>query len=47
MREICTSGSVGGEEGNLLAYPALGTTREIAIRCSWHERMYGFNPPSF
>jgi len=23
MREICTSGSVGGEGGNLLAYPAL------------------------
>jgi len=22
MREICTSGSVGGEGGNLLAYPA-------------------------
>ena len=23
MREICTSGSVGGEGGNILAYPAL------------------------
>jgi hypothetical protein len=23
MREICTSGTVGGEGGNLLAYPAL------------------------
>jgi hypothetical protein len=23
MREICTSGSVGGEGGNVLAYPAL------------------------
>jgi hypothetical protein len=23
MREICTSGSVGGEDGNVLAYPAL------------------------
>jgi hypothetical protein len=23
MREICTSGSVGGEDGNSLAYPAL------------------------
>jgi len=22
MREICTSGSVGGEDGNILAYPA-------------------------
>src|SRR5438128_9616074 len=22
MREICTSGSVGGEDGNVLAYPA-------------------------
>jgi hypothetical protein len=22
MREICTSGSVGGEGGNILAYPA-------------------------
>ena len=24
MREICTSGSVGGEGGNILAYPAHG-----------------------
>src|SRR6266853_491097 len=24
MREICTSGSVGGEGGNILAYPAAG-----------------------
>jgi hypothetical protein len=24
MREICTSGSVGGEGGNILAYPAGG-----------------------
>jgi hypothetical protein len=24
MREICTSGSVGGEGGNVLAYPAIG-----------------------
>jgi hypothetical protein len=24
MREICTSGSVGGEGGNILAYPAQG-----------------------
>ncbi len=24
MREICTSGSVGGEGGNILAYPANG-----------------------
>jgi hypothetical protein len=23
MREICTSGSVGGEGGNILAYPAM------------------------
>jgi len=23
MREICASGSVGGEGGNLLAYPAI------------------------
>jgi hypothetical protein len=23
MREICTSGSVGGEGGNILAYPAI------------------------
>ena len=23
MREICTSGSVGGEGGNILTYPAL------------------------
>jgi len=22
MREICTSGSVGGEDGNILTYPA-------------------------
>src|SRR5258707_3404220 len=25
MREICTSGSVGGEGGNILAYPADGS----------------------
>ncbi len=25
MREICTSGSVGGEGGNILAYPALSS----------------------
>jgi len=23
MREICTSGTVGGEDGNILAYPAV------------------------
>src|SRR6266542_3505226 len=28
MREICTSGSVGGEGGNLLAYPALAHVPE-------------------
>ena len=29
MREICTSGSVGGEGGNLLAYPANTVSRNI------------------
>jgi hypothetical protein len=28
MREICTSGSVGGEGGNILAYPALSGRSE-------------------
>jgi hypothetical protein len=27
MREICTSGSVGGEGGNILAYPAIGVAK--------------------
>jgi len=26
MREICTSGSVGGGGGNILAYPAKGVS---------------------
>ena len=30
MREICTSGSVGGEGGNILAYPALSEAKPIA-----------------
>jgi hypothetical protein len=29
MREICTSGSVGGEGGNILAYPALSPAKPI------------------
>lgn len=33
MREICTSGSVGGEGGNILTYPAgsasVGMTGEV------------------
>jgi len=28
MREICTSGSVGGEDGNVLAYPAQRVRQE-------------------
>ncbi len=32
MREICTSGSVGGEGGNLLAYPALGLFDIVRLR---------------
>ena len=32
MREICTSGSVGGEGGNILTYPASGLRREGAQR---------------
>ncbi len=31
MREICTSGSVGGKGGNILAYPAL-TLRPASAR---------------
>lgn len=30
MREICTSGSVGGEGGNILAYPAKGISLRLA-----------------
>jgi hypothetical protein len=34
MREICTSGSVGGEDGNILAYPAGGRAiRPNALAC--------------
>jgi hypothetical protein len=29
MREICTSGSVGGEDGDILAYPALSAAKPI------------------
>jgi|GEM_PF-2915321 len=29
MREICTSGSVGGEGGNILAYPALKSRHHL------------------
>ena len=29
MREICTSGSVGGEDGNVLAYPAQRRLRHL------------------
>jgi hypothetical protein len=29
MREICTSGSVGGEGGNILAYPAIGPAQRV------------------
>jgi len=29
MREICTSGSVGGEDGDILAYPALSEAKHI------------------
>ncbi len=50
MREICTSGPVGGEGGNLLAYPALydietGSFRqnggaELASGPLWHGGCY-------
>ena len=33
MREICTSGSVGGEGGNILAYLALLATRYSVAAC--------------
>ena len=33
MREICTSGPVGGEGGNLLAYPALGLFDIVRFEC--------------
>ena len=39
MREICTSGSVGGEGGNLLAYPALLVAAE-ARHQRVHQRVY-------
>jgi len=32
MREICTSGSVGGEGGNILAYPASSEAKPIIPR---------------
>jgi hypothetical protein len=34
MREICTSGSVGGEDGDILTYPAArdGAYPRIALR---------------
>jgi hypothetical protein len=31
MREICTSGSVGGEGGDILAYPALRRSERDAV----------------
>ncbi len=38
MREICTSGSVGGEGGNILAYPASSSCEtqlfEATVPCS-------------
>ena len=35
MREICTSGSVGGEDGNILTYPAAESVgkRNPGFRC--------------
>ena len=32
MREICTSGSVGGEGGNILTYPAVPRLRRVTVR---------------
>jgi hypothetical protein len=32
MREICASGSVGGEGGNILAYPAVGLNLNACTR---------------
>jgi len=35
MREICTSGSVGGEGGNVLTYPAAGAAKSrMSLRSS-------------
>jgi hypothetical protein len=34
MREICTSGSVGGEGGNILAYPARNRDPGLSARVS-------------
>jgi hypothetical protein len=31
MREICASGSVGGEGGNILAYPAKGLRTKLLL----------------
>jgi hypothetical protein len=45
MREICTSGSVGGEDGNVLAYPAQRSAevRQILILATRraHHRAHG------
>jgi len=40
MREICTSGSVGGEGGNLLAYPALGLFDIVRCECGKRSADY-------
>jgi hypothetical protein len=52
MREICTSGSVGGGGGNILAYPALAgearVTHRFCIDCLKRFgglRAFGANPP--
>src|SRR5260370_42704458 len=38
MREICTSGTVGGEGGNILAYPAAPTwQRHVALHPPWAQ----------
>jgi hypothetical protein len=49
MREICTSGSVGGEGGNILAYPAQSAEgacpREETIKHAWARPLRGLCPP--
>ena len=36
MRESCSSGSVGGEGGNRLAYPACGSGFASAVTSCWN-----------
>ena len=41
MREICTSGSVGGEDGNILTYPAREAPDVAALHPGYFLRLRG------